>query len=91
MNTSFLKNRAYLEFLNQGLIIGNNTNLDYGRSKVEKEEDDDGEDEKFSGAVVGDPELNDHTGAYVMGQKSKYIREWVVDMDMIMSLILVTI
>ena len=73
--------------MNQGLIIGNNSNLDYGNS-AKKEKDDD-EEEKFSGAVVGDPELNDYTGAYVMGKKSKYIRSWVVDMDMLLSLMLV--
>lgn len=83
--TVMLKSRAYLEYYSYGYIIGNNINLDYGN--LEKildnndKDDDDEEDEKFDGALVADPELNTETGAMVMGSRSKYIRDYVVDFD----------
>ena len=80
MNYRFLKNRAFLEFYKQGLIIGNNTNIDYGLPpQIAKEKDED--DEKFAGALVGDPELNSKTGIMMLGTPSKYIYDTVVDMD----------
>ncbi|WP_216369606.1 hypothetical protein, partial [Brevibacillus sp. MCWH] len=50
--TVFLKNRAYIEYYKQGLIIGNNVNIDYGIESENEEEDD---DEKFDGALVAEP------------------------------------
>lgn len=73
--TVFLKNRAYIEYYNQGLIIGNNVNIHYGVNS------DNDKKEKFSGALVADPELNDHTGIIMFGAPSKYIFDNVVDMD----------
>lgn len=44
-------------FYQQGFILGNNANIDYGKSyEVEEEAKDD--DDKFAGAMVGDPEHN---------------------------------
>lgn len=79
--TNFLFNRAYLEYYKQGLIIGNNINVHYGVSQqFEKKNDDD--NEKFAGALVGDPELNSYTGINMLGTPSKYIFDNVIDMDM---------
>lgn len=74
--TFFLKARGYYEYLLQGLIMGNNINIDYGAPKTE--------DKKkigFAGAIVGDPELNDHVGTIIFGRPSKYVFEYVVDFD----------
>ena len=85
--TVMLKSRAYLEYYSYGYIIGNNINLDYGNlekmlDQTDKDDDDEkDEEEKFDGALVADPELNTETGAMVMGQRSKYIRDYVVDFD----------
>lgn len=73
--TVFLANRAYIEFFNQGLIIGNNTNIDYGV------EESDEKPEKFDGALVADPELNEELGMPVFNRPSKYIYKSVADMD----------
>lgn len=75
--TIFLKNRAYIEYYNQGLIIGNNINIEYGLEEREDEE----EDEKFDGALVADPTLNEYEGIVVSGKKSMYVYDNVVDMD----------
>lgn len=83
---TLLKNRGYIEYWNQGLIKGNNFNIDYG-SPIEEDivlttdddEDDDGV--KFSGALVCDPRLNDFTGKKLFGKKSMYIFDNVIDMD----------
>lgn len=75
--TIFLKNRAYIEYFKQGLIIGNNTNIHYGVY----DNQDDSKKEKFSGALVADPELNSNNGIKLFGNPSKYIFDNVVDMD----------
>lgn len=76
--TVFLKNRAYLEYYKQGLIIGNNVNIEYGLTKEDKDKE---KKNKFDGALVADPLLNCHTGIKVLGQQSMYIFDNVVDMD----------
>jgi len=78
----YVKNRAYLEFFKQGLIIANNINIEYGLPPQTVKEKDEEDDEKFGGALVGDPELNSNTGITVLGIRSKYIYDDVVDMDM---------
>ena len=80
MNLSFLKNRAYIEFYKQGLIIGNNTNIQYGAEIIKNNEEDE-DDEKFSGALVANPLLNSHIGIEILGKKSKFIFDNVIDMD----------
>lgn len=45
--TVFLKNRAYIEFYKQGLIIGNNNNVHYGLNEVRDKE----KKNKFDGAL----------------------------------------
>ena len=79
--TALLRNRAYVNYLHQGYIVGNNVNMDYDKSWDSDDKDDD-EDDSFSGALVGDPELNsDKNGMTVMGKKTKYVRKYVVDFD----------
>ena len=48
-NTIYLKNRGMVEFLKEGLVIGNNTNLD-------------NEKEKYPGGLVSEPHLNEPNG-----------------------------
>ena len=81
--TVFLKNRGYVDYFKQGFIIGNNINIEHGvyddNSNGKNGKDDD--DEKFDGALVADPELNEAMGIKVFGVPSKYIFDFVVDMD----------
>ena len=77
--TKFLKNRFYIEFFKDDYIAGNNSNIDYS---VNYNEEND-QEEKFDGAVVGDPELNSNTGENIFGSCSKYVFKYVIDMDLI--------
>lgn len=92
----FLDCRAYYEYYQQGAIIGNNINIDYGVEDenivYEKDEDDEEEDddidetdkkkkEKFSGAIVADPVLNENVGILLFGLPSMFIFRSVIDMD----------
>jgi len=79
VNNTFLKNRAYIEFYKQGLIIGNNNNIQYGVESVKNNEEE--EDEKFAGALVANPLLNSHVGIEILGKKSKFIFDNIIDMD----------
>jgi len=79
VNLTFLKNRAYIEFYKQGLIIANNINIQYGVETIKNNEDD--EDEKFAGALVANPLLNSHVGIEILGKKSQFIFDNVIDMD----------
>lgn len=76
--TIFLKNRAYIEYYKQGLIIGNNINVEYGVPRMDKKDSD---EEKFDGAIVANPVLNGKTGINLIGSPSMYIFDNVVDMD----------
>jgi hypothetical protein len=87
----FLANRAYMEYYNQGYIIGNNANIDYSIQwddlpEVEEENDDDDDEgtekkQRFEGALVGGPHLNNHTGIRLLGTRSMYIFDNCVDFD----------
>lgn len=83
--TVFLKNRGYLEWDKQGLVMGNNTNVNYGENRdssnlnVKKGKDGDGD--SYEGGLVADPKNNDFVGVDIMGKKSKYIFYLTVDMD----------
>ena len=80
--TRILRNLAYVDYYKQGYIIGNNLNVDYNKSWDDKDDDNDEEDEKFSGALVGDPRLNTNkNGMVIMGRLNKYLRKYVVDFD----------
>ena len=78
--TALLRNRCYVDYLKQGYIIGNNINVDYERDW--DAEDDEEEDDKFAGALVGNPILNsEKNGMVVAGKKNKYVRKYVIDFD----------
>ena len=78
--TILLKNRAYISYFKQGYIVGNNRNIDYtNREEIDNEDD---EEEKFGGALVCDPSLNDYIGTPIFGKPSKWIFTNVVDFDM---------
>lgn len=82
--TKFLENRAYIEYYNQGLIIGNNVNIDYAvpyEDKKNTKNEDGEEEESFKGGLVADPKLNGYEGIYIYGSKSKYVYKNVVDFD----------
>lgn len=78
--TISLKNMAYKFYLDQGYVMGNNNNIVYkDRDELGKEEE---ADEKFSGAFVASPLLNDYCGMFINGKKSKFVYQKVIDMDL---------
>lgn len=81
--TRFLENRAYYEYFKQGLIMGNNVNVDYSLEFEEKQvkKKDDDEEDSYSGGLVADPKLNGYNGIEIMGSPSKYVYRNVVDFD----------
>lgn len=68
--TVTLRARAYYEYFLQGNILGNNVNL-FNKSNSEG----------FTGALVGNPLLNSHTGIKLFGKASMYVFDNVIDMD----------
>jgi hypothetical protein len=74
-----LQNAAYLSYYKQGYIIGNNRNTHPGEKKIE---DVDKKTKEVEGALVGEPELNRHTGMKIFGSHSKYIFNSVIDFDL---------
>lgn len=73
--TIFLHNRSYYEHLLLNMLPGSNVNIDYGNNTREESKI------RFSGALVGDPTLNDFTGAIINGRRSKYVFKHVIDFD----------
>lgn len=80
--TILLKNRAYISYYKQGYIVGNNRNIDYSERDNEDDNDEEQENEKYAGALVADPALNDYVGTPIFGKPSKWIFTNVVDFDM---------
>ena len=76
--TKFLKNRYTLELLRENKVPGNNINIDYDANY---DDNNDSDEVKFDGAVVGDSVLNAHVGIKIYGVRSKHIFKNVVDMD----------
>lgn len=79
--TVFLRNRAYVEYYKQGLIIGNNINTDYSYTDRADRKKKKGDEETFGGGAVANPVLNDRMGIMLNGTPSMYIYDNVVDMD----------
>ena len=75
-----LRNVQYMSFKEQGLVPGNNINAilntNYDGSN------DDEEDEKFEGALVGNPNLIDHFGMELYGKHTNNIFLYSIDFDM---------
>ena len=87
--TMKLRNVQYLSYLDQGLIPGNNVNTvrAFMENKVydenaDDQEDEDNDDPKFEGALVGNPILNDNFGVELYGKPSNCIFDYSIDMDM---------
>lgn len=78
--TVFLNSVAYVDYCKQGYIIGNNINNNY---ETRDTSDDEITEliEKADGALVSDPLLNDYVGKKILGMKSKFIFNNVIDMD----------
>jgi len=75
--TVFLRNKAAMEFQEQGLVMGNNHNITYGESSGDSENQ-----ERFEGAVVGDPKLNLPTGMNILkNYQSRNVFNNVMDFD----------
>lgn len=78
---------AYLKKL--GYVLGHNTNFDRNTNgkfdengdRIYRDEDDDDEDDKFQGALNGDPTLNLANGIRMYGTPSKYLYGLVIDFD----------
>lgn len=80
--TKFLENRAFIEYYKQGLIIGNNINIDYTTSYEDKKKKKSGDDEEsFAGGLVADPMKFGYNGIKINGSRSKFILKNVVDFD----------
>lgn len=78
-----LRNVQYLFYLDNGMIPGQNVNAILYNGKDNKEKDDeDEEDSKFEGALVGNPLLIDNFGMKLFNQKSNNIFRYSIDMDM---------
>ena len=78
--TKFLTSRQYCEYINWGLVPGNNCNISYGVEREDKEEI------RFSGALVGDPMLmaegKENVNGYpVLGKPNKFIYNLCIDFD----------
>jgi hypothetical protein len=81
--TILLKNLAYISYYQQGYIIGNNRNVDYSKARdLDAEREAEKEDEKFAGALVGDPLLNKHIGMTLFGKNSMFVMMEVTDADL---------
>ena len=82
--TVLLRCVQYKSFTEQGLAVGNNINgylYNLHRNEVEESEDDE-DDVKFEGAVVGNPKLIDDVGVELFGKKTNSIFYFNVDFDM---------
>lgn len=91
--TVSLKN-LFISYCNNqfGLVVGNNINQLGGNpsannpsnnnSTIDDSDDDEKEVSDFLGAFVADPNLNDHVGIKLMGQKSKWVFDDAIDEDL---------
>ena len=77
----------YEEFMNEGLVPGQNINQIYYNRKKENKFDDDGnpieteeDDEGFEGALVGDPTLIEHFGMKLFDKKSRSVFKYSIDL-----------
>lgn len=84
--TIFLKNRGYIEFYEQGYIIGNNANIKYGEfnptfSDSKDDDDENVEEDSYEGALVGNPLLIENIGVNLYGYRSQFVHDDVIDFD----------
>jgi len=89
-----LRNIQYASFMAQGLVPGANVNAflanykeeretdDYDDEENEENEDTKKKDDKFEGALVGNPTLINPFGMELFGKKSNNIFRYTIDFDM---------
>lgn len=79
----YLKNVFAIEYFKLGIVPRNNKNINYSKySNCDVEEDENTHDKlDLKGALVGNPELNEHTGVKIFGKRSKYLFELCMDFD----------
>lgn len=77
-----LRNVQYLSYLSQGLIPGENINVNNYESTKFADEDEDDDDDNFEGALVADPTYNGYTGLELYGKKTNNIHGAAIDFDM---------
>ena len=76
--TVVLRSLIYKEFLDKGLVLGQNINFG---NKDNNHSSDDDEDDTFEGALNGDPMLNGHSGLMLFGKRSKFLFGSCIDFD----------
>lgn len=85
--TTSLKNLAAIYHEAKGLVISTNHNTKEWKSAEEQakeKEEQKGKkkkDDKFGGALVSDPKLNDYYGEKINGKRSKFVYRRVIDAD----------
>lgn len=78
-----LRNVQFMSFKEQGLIPGNNINAILNVGFDSSDTDDDGsDDERFEGALVGNPNLIDNFGMKLYGKHTNNIFLYSIDFDM---------
>lgn len=78
--TVSLRGLVYKELKDEHhLILGNNVNYDNVSYKDNEDEEED--DDKFEGALNGDPMLNANKGLLLFGKRSKFIFGSCIDLD----------
>ena len=81
--TKKLRNVQYLFYLRNGLVPGENVNgIMYNSEVKEADDDEEEEDVKFEGALVGNPLLIDNFGMEMFGKKTNNIFRFNIDFDM---------
>lgn len=77
-----LRNVQYLFYLRNGLVPGENVNGFMFNYDVKESDDDDEDDVKFEGALVGNPLLIDNFGVKMFGKRTNNIFAFNIDFDM---------
>ena len=78
-----LRNVQYLFYLRNGNVPGENVNgFMYNYESKESDDDEENSNEKFEGALVGNPALIDNFGAELFGKPTNNIFLYSIDFDM---------
>ena len=75
-----LRNTQYIRFLEMGYVPGENINT--GSYEKSEDEEDEGQETGFEGALVGDPRLVLNVGKKRFGKRTNNIFDCSIDMDM---------
>ena len=78
-----LRNVQYLFYLRKNIVPGENVNgFMYNYDSKESDDDDEENEEKFEGALVGNPALIDNFGAKMFGKSTNNVFLFSIDFDM---------